>query len=957
MANIRRCLYECVLFKARVHICLIWSTLRLRGREERRSVRRSIQGMANHTVLVYVCPVQSQSAPAICLIWKTLRLRGREEGRSVRRSIQGMANRTLAADCIALKAKDHHDLRDVNTLLSGCAKYLWGTARATVIRIEVLVVLSAISLLFMATFGPLRRRIRNSFVQNGVMVAYALSSSLISYTLGSMYSSAVKSSMYPIWASSLYLLFGSADSITAYCLNDNNQQKNQLFLFLLFQIYVTLINISHASLVIWVSMLASFKFMQRFWAYQLAAGSWNLNKMVADYMYEEHSRSGPSYDPTSMKGYHYLVDWPLDESKLEARMSYAMELTVDGAQIIDIERIWLCNELSSELKDVCLSFSLFHLLRRRFFGIFRVIEVELTFMYDFFFTKYAVLYYGSKKASTIWSLASASLMSVTIYQLTASVLSNHNGSEFKDTTTFDVIVTILILVCIALLEFIQVLFFWSTIWGRVSFVCHYVREQAMSSRRGVCTKLLQKICCMRFREIILTMIIGISRSRSRSSEYYYQNKLGQYSLLESVISYNYKQSPCKVGLLRFMNRHCSLISSPSFGHLCETNKDIIHARRIRRGHVKPAAIKLPVEVKKALVHSLLRTQGVLANGESSLVYNEVHDLLWACRHNMLSDSGINSYLDKENQTHIILTWHIATCYCEVQTLKCLSPRVGGALKLHLDVATILSKYCAYLVVSAPKLLPGHHYDSSLVFDAVAVEAAQFLQKVEDKYEALRSLPESTETSIFRRGMKLGRQLEEMEDDKCWKVLADFWAEMLLYVAPSENVKEHIETLTNGGEFITHWWALLTHAGILKRPPRNVNNDIENPWEGSSYGCPSTTQAAPAACATNQQPVTGNHSVQLIERNVGDIENARTDRHYPGEISYGAALRLRRANSYISKCREGATLATSATNKQATHGKCEQAVGIMIRQQAYPVQNVELPIPNASTAPSENKEIE
>jgi len=165
------------------------------------------------------------------------------------------------------------------------------------------------------------------------------------------------------------------------------------------------------------------------------------------------------------------------------------------------------------------------------------------------------------------------------------------------------------------------------------------------------------------------------------------------------------------------------------------------------------------------------------------------------------------------------------------------------------------------VVSAPKLLPGNHYDSSLVFDAVAVEAAQFLQKVEDKYEALRGLPESTETSIFRRGMKLGKQLEEMEADKCWKVLADFWAEMLLYVAPSENVKEHIETLTKGGEFITHWWALLTHAGILERPPRNVSNDIENPWEGSSYGCPSTTQAAPAACATNQQPMTGNHSVQ------------------------------------------------------------------------------------------------
>lgn len=113
-----------------------------------------------------------------------------------------------------------------------------------------------------------------------------------------------------------------------------------------------------------------------------------------------------------------------------------------------------------------------------------------------------------------------------------------------------------------------------------------------------------------------------------------------------------------------------------------------------------------------------------------------------------------------------------------------------------------------------------------MFDAVAVEAARFLRKAEDKHEAMKCLPESTGTSIFRKGVKLGRQLEEMEDDKRWKVLADFWAEMLLYVTPSDNVKEHIEFLANGGEFLTHLWALLTHAGILDRDQRNVL-DIEN----------------------------------------------------------------------------------------------------------------------------------
>jgi hypothetical protein len=54
----------------------------------------------------------------------------------------------------------------------------------------------------------------------------------------------------------------------------------------------------------------------------------------------------------------------------------------------------------------------------------------------------------------------------------------------------------------------------------------------------------------------------------------------------------------------------------------------------------------------------------------------------------------------------------------------------------------------------------------------------------------------------------------------WKVLSDFWAEMMLYVAPCDDgqARAHLEALARGGEFITHLWALLTHAGVLKRPP-------------------------------------------------------------------------------------------------------------------------------------------
>jgi hypothetical protein len=145
----------------------------------------------------------------------------------------------------------------------------------------------------------------------------------------------------------------------------------------------------------------------------------------------------------------------------------------------------------------------------------------------------------------------------------------------------------------------------------------------------------------------------------------------------------------------------------------------------------------------------------------------------------------------------------------------------GELKTHLGVATKLSKYCTYLVVHVPKLLPGHHYDTSRVFDAVAVEANKFLlpsMRRRAKYEALRNYGlEESEATIFQSGAKLGKQLEEIQDaTRRWKVLADFWSEMMLYVAPSDDVNEHIDQLTRGGELITHLWALLSHAGILQR---------------------------------------------------------------------------------------------------------------------------------------------
>lgn len=79
--------------------------------------------------------------------------------------------------------------------------------------------------------------------------------------------------------------------------------------------------------------------------------------------------------------------------------------------------------------------------------------------------------------------------------------------------------------------------------------------------------------------------------------------------------------------------------------------------------------------------------------------------------------------------------------------------------------------------------------------------------------------------VFMKGIRLGKQLKEIRHHMRWKVLADFWTEMILYIAPSDNAKAHIEHLANGGEFLTHLWALIFHTGIVNRD--EFSHDIEN----------------------------------------------------------------------------------------------------------------------------------
>ncbi|BAS78242.1 Os02g0299800 [Oryza sativa Japonica Group] len=140
----------------------------------------------------------------------------------------------------------------------------------------------------------------------------------------------------------------------------------------------------------------------------------------------------------------------------------------------------------------------------------------------------------------------------------------------------------------------------------------------------------------------------------------------------------------------------------------------------------------------------------------------------------------------------------------------------------------LSRYCAYLVSSAPDLLPDHQYTTQTIAEAVLLDLRRCLHgctsneaavlKLQDTAKlAIRTPSTSAPDSIHVLGVRLAEDLMKIGEAKRWEVLADFWAELMLFVTPADNAMAHVEHLTMGGELITHLWALLTHAGIVQRP--------------------------------------------------------------------------------------------------------------------------------------------
>lgn len=158
----------------------------------------------------------------------------------------------------------------------------------------------------------------------------------------------------------------------------------------------------------------------------------------------------------------------------------------------------------------------------------------------------------------------------------------------------------------------------------------------------------------------------------------------------------------------------------------------------------------------------------------------------------------------------VLMWHVATSIFEMNRQR-HQPPTGAHDQPHRTTATILSRYCAYLVAHRPDLLPEEDDWCKKLYKDAQQEASRVLHKSSSIQNSLR---ESSNT-MLKDGAELADKLME-NPNTGWQELAGFWSEMILYLAPSENLDGHAEAIARGGEVITLLWALLAHAGIVDR---------------------------------------------------------------------------------------------------------------------------------------------
>ncbi|XP_074277516.1 uncharacterized protein LOC141601145 [Silene latifolia] len=669
------------------------------------------------------------------------------------------------------------------------------------VKIQIVLFITFLIFALILILGRLRSR-GNSVMKTLATYSFMITAYLVSYIPGLMSAPGQSNDLYVFWIAFMAYLAAITNETSCYSLGDNEDRKKRLIVdyavvwpLILTALYKGLAAPEILVPIVLIFCIVVLKLRERSRALSYATNSSNgfsrATKIISDFA---------KYQKQAGQVNNVLVGVKEAQKMVAKQLKRGLKvIDFDPSQVITLDKVLDTNEtflvstnVGKELQDNCISFAMFSTLLAKIAGYdnvdpkvfkggnklphnsFSLVEKELDFLYDYFFTNYYAIYDRG-----IWKKIRDLCVITLFFWLTLPLLVEYRSQDHNILyvllwdRVLDTGFTRFVILAIITIEYAQIGVFLTSKWAKIMYTCSYLRNKTpWGTTRSTKSNLLQRL-------IRIACLVPRPRLSLFCLSTFTKRKVGQYSILNC-----YGEIPRLVWFECWVG---SYIDLP------------------RMGQAGNWDIDLPSDVQDSILNAIdncvIKHGGKISRGVCSLKQNQVEDEV------------ISNYVTKAtNHGRIILIWHIATSLFEEDARK-TSP--NSYYDNYFQVATIISKYSAYLVAFFPQMLPDHRYTTQCEFDEAIKELK--MEMLEDDDEDPKGGLNGDE-SILGEARKLKEKLEQQPN--LWRVLAEFWTEMLLFLALSDHgdaIEAHANTLCVGGEFITHIWALLTHAGCSREP--------------------------------------------------------------------------------------------------------------------------------------------
>nr|POE83057.1 hypothetical protein CFP56_18545 [Quercus suber] len=647
--------------------------------------------------------------------------------------------------------------------------------------------------------GKSRKHSRRNWVRIILWLAYLWADTVATASLGVLSSNQGESEggfvdpnyvITVFWAPFLLLHLGGPDTITAYSLEDN-----ELWLRHLLGLLVQVGGAIYVFLTVWKSTNALyFMAIPIFFAGNIKYGERTWVLMSAS---SEHFRDSMLPPPDPGPNYARFVEEYMSKEK-EGFKVCSENNPEDGKEDDYSSPDAETNSRIPEAAVICKAYMFFEIFKRlpanlilSFHTIqksqyimqnisadeaFKVIEVELGFMYDMFYTKAVLLY------SVV-----GRLLHFVPFICTVSLFVIFLKTEKHIYSGVDVAITYILLVGAILLE----------IYAAVVLVCSdwTILWLSQHGNSG---------------EILYRVISLIPWPRKKR----WSNAMGHFNL----VRYCLKEKPA----------------------MCTFKQRFLWISKLLEKYRYHKSVEVPLDLKAIIFDELqrkmkanlsvshLRNLKELCACRGDKVIEENANTLSA----EMGDENFNIMKRsvEEEFDQSILLWHIATDLCyywdrDENPLSVCDP--------YCKASKLLSDYMMYLLVMCPFMLPNgigetrvrdtcaelHGFCKERISIKNESQACSKLNAVKTKIPPSKVKGDRSKSVLFD-ACRLAKSLQSLKNppkkEKKWTLVLQVWVEMLSYAACQCGWTDHAQQLRRGGELLTHVWLLMAHFGITQQ---------------------------------------------------------------------------------------------------------------------------------------------